>query len=560
MALSPDGSLLVYSARAEDTAGNVVSRLYMRRLDEERAAAIPGSEGASLPFFSPDGRWIGYIAQQSLRRVPVAGGVTETVVADVGAGPHGAHWGDDNSIVYSTIGRGIYQVPASGGAAVLIADAGAYLHYAQPHLLPGSQVLLFHRSPADDPALADIVALDIASNTLTSLLTGAMNPRYVNTGHLLFMREGTLMAVRFDPAQVEVLGEPLTVLQDVMQALALPGVTSWIGAGQLTVSDAGHLVYARGGIFPELPNIVMRVSADGTAVPLDVEPGQYTGYRLSPDADRLALQTRSSRGGRSLLLHDLGRGVTTAFATGGFRSIFPVWSPDGQSLMYASDRDGTLNVYVQALDGSSEPERVAPSDQVQYSSDWSSEGVIVFLNDFDIWIRPPGSEAVPFFTSEALERHVNFSPDGRWLVYASDQSGRVEVYVRSYPGPGPATQISANGGTSPLWSSDGSQIFFIASAQGGNGVNAMMAADVTPGTPFIAGRAETFMSPWSYAVSGDVTGFDVFADGTFVTSARLNGLDADGDPATPREDRELQVRELHIVLNFFNELQRRMGE
>lgn len=558
MALSPDGALLVYSARAADSDGNVVSRLYMRRLDEERAAVIPGSEGASIPFFSPDGSWIGYIAQQSLRRVPVAGGVTETIVADIGQGPHGAHWGDDNSIVYTSLNSGIYQVLASGGDPVLVAGEGAYLHYAQPHLLPGSRVLLFHRIPADDPALADIVALDLASNTLTSLLSGAMDPRYVGTGHLLFMREGTLMAVSFDPVQVKVLGEPLTVLQDVMQALATNFVGGSIGAGQVAVSNAGHLVYAQGGIFPERPVVVMRVSADGTSLPLEVEAGGHIGFRLSPDERTVAFQTRTSRGGRNLLLHDLVRGVTTTLATNGYRSIFPVWSPDGQSLMYASDRDGTLNVYVQALDGSGEPERLAPSDQSQFSSDWSSEGVIVFLNDFDIWIRPPGGEAVPFFTSEASETHVNFSPDGHWLVYRSDQSGRDEVYVRPYPSPGPATQISGNGGTSPLWSRDGRRIFFI--EQEGSGPSVMMAVDVMPGTPFTAGRAETFISPWSYSNSGDVTGFDVFADGSFVADARLNALYADDDPTMLQEDKDLQVRELHIVLNFFGELQRRMQE
>lgn len=575
VALSPDGTLLVYSARAGNVDGTGISRLYLRRLDEERAAAIPGSEGASLPFFSLDGRWIGYFAAGSLRRVPVAGGETETIVVDVGSGARGAHWGDDNSIVYSRSegirsrsnteairsrsGRGgIYRVDASGGEPLLVADSGAYQHYAQPHLLPGSKVLLFHRIPSADPDMADIVALDLESGVTTSLLTAAMDPRYVDTGHLLFMRQGTLMAVGFDPVGVKVMGEPVLILPDVMHSLAIPDVSSVIGAGQVAVSAAGHLVYAQGGIYPEIANSPMRVFPDGKAESLDLPPRQYSGFRLSPSGEKLAFHARSSNGGRSLHLYDPARAVTTTLSTRGFRNVFPVWSPDGRSILYASDRDGTLNIYLQTLDSTTEPERLVPSDLLQYASDWSSAGVIVFLHDYDIWVLPPGGEAVPFFTSAATEQFPAFSPDGNWLVYGSDQSGRDEVYVRPYPGPGPATQISGNGGRSPLWSPTGDQIYFVVEQAGAQ--NVMMAVDVTPGTPFQAGRAETFIDPWLYGATGDVTSFDVYADGSFVSTRVPDQTAFEESGTLSLEDRLLRVNELHIVLNFFTELQRRMEE
>jgi len=483
LAISPDGDLLVYSAW-EVRDGNVESRLYLRRLDQERADPIEGTEGGSSPFFSPDGAWIGFYGGTSLRRVAVAEGNVETIVqeADVpNSGLRGATWGDDGTIVYGGT-DGLYRVSAGGGDPELLAEADTvppgFIRYAQPHMLPGGEVLLFHGMRSMDPEQTEILALDLATGAIQMTgLTNAMDPRYVETGHLLFMRQGTLMAVGFDLERVEVEGQPATMLEDVMQAVFMPNTDWETGAAQLAVSPSGHVAYARGGVYPEDSMVVMRVTVNGEAEPIpDMDPRRYLHLRVSPEGDRLAF-VAGPGGAVSIYVLDLVRGVTQSLNTGGYSSFPAMWSPDGLSIAFSSDReDGVKNVYRMAVDGSGEPERLAPSEQSQRVSAWSSEGVIAYLQGGDIWMLPPDGEPAPFFTSDASERWASFSPDGRWLAYTSDQAGRDDVYVRPYPGPGSATLISGDGGVSPAWSHDGRQLYFLQLREAAPLV--MMVADV----------------------------------------------------------------------------------
>jgi hypothetical protein len=215
-----------------------------------------------------------------------------------------------------------------------------------------------------------------------------------------------------------------------------------------------------------------------------------------------------------------------------------------------------------AADGSGEPERLSPSGQNQFMSSWSSTGVIAYLQavepgNLDIWVLPPDGEPAPFFTSSANESHASFSPDGRWLTYVSNEAGSSEVYVRPYPGPGPATLITGSGGGSPAWSRDGRQIYFLEPRPAGPtpGGLRMMVVDVTPGASFGAGRARPLIDPWPYATFAPVRGYDVLADGTFVTSIAEDTL-AGGDEETSLRQR-FSVKQFHMVLNFSEELRRR---
>jgi eukaryotic-like serine/threonine-protein kinase len=553
LALSPDGALLVYAAWEERADGTRSSRLYARHLGREQADPIPGTEGGAAPFFSPDGDWIGFFAGPSLRRVPTAGGNAETIVpvAAPDARSRGATWGDDGTIVYGCPG-GLCRVAAAGGTGQLVVERDTLFTgpgLLQPHLLPGSNDLLYHELPTYEPARAEIQALDLATGTPTTLLRNATDPRYVETGHLLFMRQGTLMAVRLDPDRLQTEGEPFAVLEDAMQALLMPNADWVTGAAQVAISRAGHLAYARGGVYPEDPRgVLARAWPDGRRDTLGLAPRRYLGVRVSPDEERLLFSVGPGQA-LSLFVHDLPRGVTQRVSTMGFSNSMAVWSPRGDSIAFISDReDDVPNVYRMAVDGNGEAERLAPSRRGQFAPAWSSGGAIAYLQEGDIWLLTPAGRPERFFASSAIERYPAFSPDGRWMLYTSDESGRQEVYVRPHPGPGSATQVSAQGGVEPVWSRDGRRIYF---GQPGD-ARVMMAVDVLAGEPFRASRAAALM-PWPYATTNPGRSYDVLADGSFVVR--------------PLEDEALEPRALlralhrvgkiHVVLNFVEELRRR---
>jgi len=562
LALSNDGRRLVYAAWT-GSAQNPESRLYIRSWDQERATPIAGTEGASNPFFSPDDAWIGFFAGGALRRVSTTGGNLETIVVDAQlerTGASGATWSDDGTIVYG--GRdGLYRVAASGGEAELVAEPSReFSRLAQPYFLPGNDALLFHGVAANnDPEQAKIRLLDLATGAQTTVLGNAMDARYsAEAGRLFFSRQGALMAVAFDPVRLELEGQPVVVLQDVVQAVGMPN-TGWeTGAAQVALSQSGHLAYARGGVYPDRPGVISRISADNTLTPLVTDPSNYARVRASPDGNRLVFEIRSGRSS-SLHVHDLGRGITRRLGTGRFVSVNPAWSPDGTSVAFTADgEDGIENIYRMAADGSGDPERLAPSDRAQRMASWSVDGVIAYLQetdagDYDIWVLPLGGDPVSFIGSDADETYASFSPDGRWLVYVSDESGNQEVYVRPYPGPGPATLISGNGGIGPAWSSDGAQLYYL--EEDVNRTRAtMMVVDVVPGNPFQAGRPRVFLEPWLGTTHTPIRGYDVADDGQFISATF-------GDNADMNQWRtQFAVGEFQIVLNFLEAFRQRVGE
>ena len=303
--------------------------------------------------------------------------------------------------------------------------------------------------------------------------------------------------------------------------------------------------------------MAVRVSPTGETEPLGMDRRDYSFFRVSPEGNRLAFVTGPSAR-REIWVHDLGRGVAQRLNTGGFADWPMEWSPDGRSLAFSSDRDQAVrNVYRLPADGSGEPERLAPSDREQFISSWSSEGVIAFLEAGDIWVLPPDGAPAPFFTSEAVEKYATFSPDGQWLAYTSTEGERTEVYVRPYPGPVPATLISERG-TSVAWSPDGREIYY---RQGPPGRGVLMAVDVTPGDEFRAGRPAPLIDPWTSNFS-PVRAYDVFSDGSFVFGVQDDDnsqTGVDQGTSVARSLEQFGATELHVILNWFEELKERVG-
>jgi eukaryotic-like serine/threonine-protein kinase len=542
LALSPDGSLLVFAA-FDTTGGGTHSRLYLKRIEQERAEVLPNTEGAAAPFFSPEGDWIGFYAGRSIRKVPVAGGDAVTVVAD--ANPfiqaRGATWGDDGTIAY-TGEKGVWVVPASGGEPKLVTGSDSVRGIPDAHFLTGRNVLLLTVWPTVNPKKGEIVALDLDGGTRKQLLTDAMNPVYVQPGYLLFMRRGTLMGVPFDTDRLETSGAPFIVAEDVMQALAMPNGGAETGAAQLAVSRAGHLAYATGGVYPQAAAELVHVKSDGSAEPLAVPRGPYLHVRASPTGDRIAYNVEEMRA-LSIRVFDRGRGVTQALSPGGYSNPGPLWSPDGRMLAFTTaQEDGTGGAYRVPVDGNGTPERLAARGAVS----WSVNGDIAYMDGGDVWVLPPGGEPKPFLTAGTQNAWATFSPDGHWIAYGSNQTGSMEVYVRPYPAHDPATKVSVSGGGRPAWSRDGKHLYFVARV---SARPVMMVADVATEPDFRVDRVRSLIDPWSYRMTGPMRSYDVLPDGSFV--AVRDTTDRDSAFAL------LAAREIHVVLNFAEELKRR---
>jgi serine/threonine-protein kinase len=566
VAISPDGDLLVYAAWKPGGNGETQSRLYLRRRDREQAQPMQGTEGASNPFFSPRGDWIGFFAGSSLRQVAVAGGEPQTIVPDTHLpeeGPRGASWAEDGSIVYFGT-DGLYRVAEGAGEATLVAQMDTlgpeFVRSAQPHMLPGSRVVLFHRWRSMDPERAEVVALNLETGRDSTVLRDAMDPRYVDTGQLLFMRQGTLWAVDFDLERLEVEGEPGIVLEDVMQAVGMPSSGWETGAAQLALSRSGHLAYASGGVFPAVSLELVRVGLDGVAEPLGLNREDYMPPRISPDGERLVFGVRSGWH-QNYYVYDLRRDFPQTLNTGGFYDEWATWSPDGEAIVLTSDRDGPRNLYRMASDGSGEPERLAPSEQEQQPSSWSSEGVLAYLQGGDIWVLPPDGDPARFFSSPEAEEYPTFSPDGRWIAYTSEQlgSGQRELYVRPFPGPGLPVRVSTGHVESPAWSKDGRKLYYL---EGTGDRHRMMVVDVIPGDPPQVGDPATLIDPWIYDLFGPVRGYDVQPDGSFLAllNEEIRGFREEASTLGVHPWMwRFRVGELHVILNF-SEVLREQGE
>jgi serine/threonine protein kinase/Tol biopolymer transport system component len=546
VALSPDGSRLAFVAW-KDARGP--AQLYVRQVNQLEATALRGTEGASSPFFSPDGHWIGFFSRGVLKKISIAGGAA-IAVCDAPNG-RGGDWGEDGTIVFSPDsqpGVKLRRVSSAGGMSEPLTSSIEPEHWQRwPQLLPGGTAVLYTGDgTSGDANDANIVLQPLPSGARKIVQRGAYHGRYLASGHLVSIKNGTLIAARFDLARAEVTSDSVTAAVSVAS-------NAGTGAAQFAVSSGGTLVYLQGQS-PGGAGPIHWLHPDGKTTPLRGTPANWFNLVFSPDGRQLALQI-NTEGQNDIWIYDWARDTLTPATTEGGANTEPAWTPDGSRLAFASGSSDTsaLNLYWKRSDGTGDTPRLTHSENRQLARSWHPSGRFLAFEEqtsqtnWDLMVLPmhpgdgvawkPGKPTV-FLNSPAVERMPMFSPDGRWLAYNSDESGRQEVYVRPFPGPGGTWRISTDGGTFGTWSRTKPEIFYGLDGQ------IMVVPYAADGDSFRAEPPKP-VSNVRYTVRGQTRMFDLHPDGKRIALA----------PAPEAFAARKQDRVVFIV-NFFEELRR----
>jgi serine/threonine protein kinase len=550
MAISGDGRFIVYAAVKENPGEADTPRLYLRRFDQLEAKPIAGTEGGISPFLSPDNRWVGFWAGGKLMKVSIEGGVPQAL-CDVPS-PFGFSWGEDNQIVFSAArGSGLTRISAAGGKPETLTtpdrSKGEFAHRL-PYCLPAGKGILFtikHHPWDHTPCVA---VMGVGTQRLHVLLEDAADARYVVTGHLAFLRRGTLMAVPFDPDRLEVTGQPVPAVANISQALNTTNSSMDTAAGQFCISTSGSLVYASGGIVPDQQNSLVWMDHKGKSEQVASFKAPFWAPRLSPDGQRIAYSSLGMEG--HIRVYDLNRGTATKLTSEGM-SEWALWTPDGRRVAFDLVNTGVPNIYWQPADGSSPMERLTESECFQWPGSWTPDGeTLAFVevhadmetgSDIQL-LHVRDRRVTPFLNTRFSEEFPEFSPDGRWLAYSSDESGRKEVYVQAFTGPGGKWQVSNEGGSAPLWARNGKQVFYRSPVQSSQ--DQVWVVDVQKDEGFRTSKPRLLCKTTGFQVSGQVRSWDISLDGQKFLIVKL-------------DDRKLQpTTEMILVQNWFEELKR----
>jgi serine/threonine-protein kinase len=521
---APDGQSFVFSGASGER-----QQLYVRRLNELEATPIAGTDGASNPFFSPDGLWIGFSVQGALRKVPANGG-PPTTIAELARPMYGADWGDDGTIVYSLDRDGLWRVHAGGGTPERVTQLDrrkGELKHLLPQMLPGSRAVVFTVTYAPFPRWddTDVVVQELSTGARRAQLESAADGRYVASGHLVYLQRGTMMAAPFDLANLKFGGGGIGVVANVMQSANATNDVLDSGAGQFAVSPGGSLLYMPGGIFPDSERTLVWVSRTGAEEPLSMPVRAYSSPRLSPDGNLITLWTQ---GDRNIWIYDLARQSLTRVNAEG-RNARSIWAPDGKRIAFSSTAGGgEENAFLVSADASGAPDRLVTCDCPSHPASWAPDGrTIVSVeredNDYDlVRVDVTGTrQRTPLLHSKADEYYPDISPDGAWIAYTSNESGKNEVYVQPFPGLGSRHQISTDGGAAPAWSRDGRELFYIATAIGSPrtgttggqaSLTRVMAVAVKAAPTFVASRPRVLFEG-RYGATAIVRPYDVSTDG-----------------------------------------------
>ena len=404
-------------------------------------------------------------------------------------------------------------------------------------LLPGGKAVLFDAgATAITFTNARVAVQPVGIGERQNLVQGGLSPRYALSGHLVYAQGGSLMAVPFDPQRLTVTGTAVPMVEGVLQSPTT-------GAAQYSFSATGSLVYVSGGVQSAQSKLVW-VNRNGTEKPVAAPAHTYLGPRLSPDGQRVAVTITEQES--QTWLYDLSRETLTRFTFEGNYSPVSVWTPDGKRIVFESNREGPPNLFWQLADGSGGLERLTTSEFVNAPMSWSPDGqLLAFIEvnpvtGFDIWVLRMGDrKAQPFLRTRFNEASPRFSPDGRWLAYISDESGRYEIYVHAYPGPGGKWQISTEGGMEPMWNRNGRELFYR------NG-DKMMEVDIATQPGFAAGKPRMlFEGPYELPPI-PIANYDVSPDGQRFLMLK------------PSESVGAAPTQINVVLNWFEELKRRV--
>ena len=467
--ISPDGSNIVYRS----TTGSAGGSVFAVRGINDLTPRVLGGTGGRDPFMSPDGRWLGYFASGELRKMSMTGGPPITI-ATLARPLRGVHWGVDDRIVFGVVDptKGLQSIPASGGEPRALTtparEKGELGHY-YPFTMPDGKAVLF--TIGSSPTTNDIAALDLETGRYKTLLRGGSAAVFVEPGYLVYARGATLQAVRFDPRRLEVSGESVPIIDQVMN-------TS-VGNANFSVSRNGTLVYVAGGgalVQNVFPRSLVWVDRRGIETPIKAPTRPYGVARLSPDGTRVAVDIRSPES--DIWVWDLAHETLTPLNLHPAVDLAPVWTHDSRRIIWSSSRGGgNPNLYVQSADGTGPVERLTTNDFAQFATAVTPDGsrVILFspnaasgigslaaVDMFMARIDSRGQPLVPLLQSPTQKLAAEVSPDGRWIAYQSDESGRHEVFVRPFPNVEAGRwQISTDGGTRPAWSRKGDELFYL---------------------------------------------------------------------------------------------------
>ncbi|MBI1955862.1 MAG: PD40 domain-containing protein, partial [Acidobacteria bacterium] len=449
--ISPDGQRLAFVARGSDD----INMLWVRPLDSLTAQPLPGTEGASTPFWSVDSRFLGFIAERKLKKIEVSGGPPQTLAAP---GDGGGTWNSQGEIVFRR-GNTLSRVSAAGGEATPVTTLNQSRQegmHVRPDFLPDGRHFLYFASSAN-PENNGVYAGSLDSQETVRLLNANSMAQYAPPGYLLFVRGDALMAQPFNATRLQLTGEAFPV---AAQVYADPTY----GSAAFSVSNNGVLVYRTGvGNFRSQLTWFDRTGKQiGTVGP----PGVYFNPKLSPDGKRVAVEQVTS-GNRDIWILDIERGIATRFTFDATDELDPLWSPDGKYIAFVSTRDSLRSLYQKLSSGAGSEEVLLKGAVGTIAHDWSLDGRFITYRPsagIYIWVLPLFGDRKPFsyLQPEFGVASSQISPDGKWLAYRSNESGRWEGFVQSFPKPGAKWQVSANGGAQPRWRRDGKELFYIA--------------------------------------------------------------------------------------------------
>ncbi len=527
VAISRDGmSLAVVGRRGEE------DQVFLRRLDEPDFRPLAGTDGAANPFFSPDGEWLAFTANDSLKKISVDGGAPIALVA---ARWPGGTWAQDGSIIYTpSYQNGLWQVSAAGGTASQLTEpdttAGELGHW-YPQLLPGGKAILFTNfsTPIDRSRIA---VYSLATGEITTLVEGGTYGRYLPTGHLLYVRGGAMMSVPFDLGGLQVRGQAEPVLQQI--AVAGPN-----GLAAVAIAENGTLAYIPASVWYPDRFLIWVDRSGGEELVLEA-PALYSDPVLSPDGERIALTIE--QGSRDVWVYDIARGVNDRLTSRPSEAFGPIWTADGSRVIYSAE-EPQFDLFWRAADASAPEEALLTSPNDKHVGSITPDGNVMLFNennpDPNIWtLRLDGSgERTPVINTPFGESNPQVSPDGRWLIYTSTQSGRFEVSVVPFPDVTTSRKrISTDGGGASRWTRGGREIVYR------NGKK-MMSATFDPATGDVGIPTVIFEGPYAY--SSFSPNFDVTPDGQRFLMVKI-----------PPES---APREISVVLNWFVELKAKVG-